>query len=1584
MKKKTNTRNLIFMVIGVAITLLASVLIFRSFAYLNSDGDWNHALHFIVRHWHSVTNPDVFSNVENKQTVLEGYIVPNGSVFDFYIKEDEEEFKKVDPSKTNYVKEINVSKGIIVLNAYPYSKDGEALEKFSGFSISAGHDAVTSSSANDTLTITYSKIVHLVKSHVFYINDIDTVTGSSHSLLFNENNPEKDVDYVYIYLKDGDSYTKGDIVLDENNNPVFEEENLPEHLKDKIGTVVDLSKVYNTLNGLHTDKYVSRVLEDGRTFDIDIESWYISETDANANIGFVLDASGSMGFSANSLNVMSIYDSNLGLDKETISNLKNRAISNYVTNGKVDWDKAFLTQDELKLLLDPHKTDNSRLGVSGYSYFIYDSRTNTKDFTPLVYWDVPNNGKNLSELFRRNELIGYYTFNKGDYKDTQRDWLLNDISGKTAQKVERANLSDKSFTFSGEDAIVDWPNQPFHMVAADGYDLSAGYGNLGIGGMLLDVKPSSGDFTISFTIKRKSNTDSTADAKEIFYIGSLNQSSEDYFRASRPTGGSRNRLRVYQGSTSTSVSSINNVFNSTTPQRITYVFEDGKLTSYINGNLTEEDNNLNKDINLSDYNIIFNAFNDDYNGAEIFVDDIYVFDASLSSSDVKQLANYSSPFDTSSASNNVAYNSDGNIIGTVKDYFIPSKNNGPLTGWYYASHGQSDTFLDTNIQTAKTLYGIPSKTSLVFKDNVIIPDNGVYDSKGNKMEGGGLGYTYSPKSGVSTPMLFYIDDLGYIRCFWATADSDANIGNSYVYNMADSDYVRVESLQRAIGSFVTKLNESSPSSKVSAVRYSANSFKGNYDKLVMLDWTNDPIESTSMFSLKRGNGDGKSLDYTISKTNGLKQYNYALTGGTDVLSGLQAFKNYLLPNDEDSAKKYIVIFTDGSDGNVNTPTEPVKLANELRNEGYTIYAILLSGGTVSAGTDEYNKAKEFLGKLTGDPNLVYSTDLLENDETHDKSEALFNTVDSLVDIFTSEILSQITNDLGGYRIKDYIDPRFDIVSAANRIWHLNKNGSIVVEATDGSTYGEYNLVSGKASNNNLTITQDGTKGYYMDIAVTNIANMSAKSARLYYDSEKELYYLVWRNQTIRGSSVGANKISIWNSRITLRAKNDFIGGNAVLTNGNQEKMNYVYHSGDNTPSSGTTDMIKSPTNEYPSKGLPRVTVNVKSFNGSGNYERLLYMGESYKENLAKIINEQLKENNSSNIDYFMEYLSRYVDYSNDYDSLDTLYTAIINSGNKGLDIPYYYLPNGENQTGGSDHKKDKLGTLTFKWIEDNEYPSDGLIKDTLQRKSKISVVYTPLPINDGNENRLNYNNNILISESVYKWDNNYKKVAGTLQTKIDAYEGNITTNAVSGEIALLMELDKDVIDILKDMKGKTITYSANLLRNYGREKDIKVGTLTATYKIPDNIRDINEMILAKVTYDEEYITKYGLPIGKYTLEENKSTNTNSALLIFGTIENVEITKDNEIYFNNSDASLYPSSYDNGNETYLGTPYKGDVYINSRYALFKVSLIKNHLGSFPETGVNINYILIFNLIAFLLMGFSSLYFFGQRKKKKNKI
>lgn len=823
------------------------------------------------------------------------------------------------------------------------------------------------------------------------------------------------------------------------------------------------------------------------------------------------------------------------------------------------------------------------------------------------------------------------------------------------------------------------------------------------------------------------------------------------------------------------------------------------------------------------------------------------------------------------------------------DNAIGSLSTGSGAGWYYINPSSkwNENYYNEDLESGKTLNGIP--TGYTFKDDIPVNPEGIAPT-------GGTGKSFTP--GATSASKFYIDSNGYLRCFYYVNKNGLNdgYGASYVYENGDEDYIKVEALQRALGTFVTELEAHSPESLVSAVRFStadANLIESN---LVLLDWTANVREAQQAMSMQRGTGgtrEGTSStgsDFSNIVGSGLMQYNYGLTGNTCTIKGLEAFDTYLDPRLNDYKKatgrngeKYIIIFTDGKDtdlpsaGNVPENTAAYKKAEALKAKGYTIFCVMLAGGPVmpkkNAGDPDgdYEIALNFLNALAGSADKKDGVKYVYSTEDEDVKAMGGNSVDALVAIFNGAggILNQIANSLENYNVQDYIDPRFDLVDADGSTWHLNANGNVVVVDKDGEET-EYDLRGGQSAP--ILLSED--------TALTN----SALNATLKFDSAQNMYYLVWTEQTIPGSSLGAAKTPIWHGRLTVRAKDDFIGGNAVLSNGNDKNENYVYNPDYQSSASSGIDKSAGRKNENPSKGFPRTTVNVSPDSTEIEEDDLIYMGEIWSETtVAKNLLAAAKEATQGSAEYYYwEYLERYVEYYNAHPgalpapkgmnvngelTLEDLIDALFGSGD--VEVPYCYLPNEDdsNQTGRQEHEQDVLGYLTYS-IEKQSGQASGETKDTETRYADLTVTYDPLPVDSDRENA----NEKLVTEKrandpVYAWDREYKEEQGDPVAEKTVEEGSHTTKIVSGEVALQVELSAEDIAALAAGGVTKITYTADLMRTKpGSTAKEKVGTFTTEIEItPDGGYTL---VLSEIEYDDtnyDYVDEYGLPLGTYTL-----------------------------------------------------------------------------------------------------------------------
>ncbi|MCH5325432.1 MAG: DUF11 domain-containing protein [Eubacterium sp.] len=861
-------------------------------------------------------------------------------------------------------------------------------------------------------------------------------------------------------------------------------------------------------------------------------------------------------------------------------------------------------------------------------------------------------------------------------------------------------------------------------------------------------------------------------------------------------------------------------------------------------------------------------------------------------------------------------NEDGTIIGGLGSGIGSALNNGKSAGWYYVSHTSNfaANYEDAVVGTGKTY--IPLYKLLTFNDadgndvdylhysyygdeDKAVPDYQTQQSASGKT----AVFTYDVDN--YTPIKFFINEAGKLCCFYNSGSggrgseikdsngksyspkrypiADDRYGWSYVYEKKDSDRTKSEALQYALGLFATELSEQSPDSEIGAVRFSlatgGNALPANYlDKLVLLDWTSDSRESAELMNLQRG--DGTTLGFDLSD-GGVAQYNYGLTGGTNTAVGLKAFLENLAETANPDSKKYVILFTDGKDtqltdffdpskstylGEGTTVSEAIKRteafteAGKLRDEGYTIFPVLLSAGSVKRGSADFEQAYQFLYALrTGETldnmedRYLHIGDISEEDieecgsieafleqngwqaDGTDESNRIKDadgypllvskygdngalvyvgdTTEELVQIFTGDILEQILTHLRDYTVQDYLDPRFDLIDIDGEKWELNENGIVVAPDGEGGTVTIYSVANGKhPSDIHPDMYNEGDEPtiFYVDTVTLcdgSGANKGAFDADLYYDKSNDLYLLRWENQTIPSSAENAKKLPIWHSTITLEAKEDFLGGNTVLTNGNDEGMNYVYYNGDDEKDSGTDRMgteYDKDNNKYPSKGFPRTTVNVRvpvlEIIGG---EQIIYMGETITESgvaqqLGEIIGDSLEEtpDNTGHEDYFnpaswyWEYLMRYVrlgryeDMTND--QLQAALTSLlqdianakfnesalknangwnINANGTFINnrdqyiIPYYYIysqSRGNSVGDAKTHQKDLLGYLYFKWtpdsIDKDLLDENGSIAtvDTRMRTHMLTVEYVPLTIKE----RLD----IIESEDSLIIDENFKSV----------------------------------------------------------------------------------------------------------------------------------------------------------------------------------------------------------------------------------
>ena len=221
-----------------------------------------------------------------------------------------------------------------------------------------------------------------------------------------------------------------------------------------------------------------------------------------------------------------------------------------------------------------------------------------------------------------------------------------------------------------------------------------------------------------------------------------------------------------------------------------------------------------------------------------------------------------------------------------------------------------------------------------------------------------------------------------------------------------------------------------------------------------------------------------------------------------------------------------------------------------KQENVPRYVILFTDGDPSSEDDK--AASELQAQKLKEKGItVYTIGLKLNDNTEKWLEDDIaskgcaypaSSVDELKTIFKN-IQTTITHDqdMKNAQIKDVIDPRFVI---------LDDSGNPITSNYSGIDKG-------------ITLKNGGT---------------------VYYDKTTGNQYIVWNEQTIPNSKNGS-----WNKSITVKAKDDYIGGNDVPTNISPDSM---IHTG------------------YGDAVLPQPKVNVKAELKVKNKEVTIYKGDS--------------------------------------------------------------------------------------------------------------------------------------------------------------------------------------------------------------------------------------------------------------------------------------------------------------------------------------------------------------------------------------
>lgn len=496
-------------------------------------------------------------------------------------------------------------------------------------------------------------------------------------------------------------------------------------------------------------------------------------------------------------------------------------------------------------------------------------------------------------------------------------------------------------------------------------------------------------------------------------------------------------------------------------------------------------------------------------------------------------------------------------------------------------------------------------------------------------------------------------------------------------------------------------------------------------------------------------------------------------GRTSPQKGLELAKTQLESVKDDELKKYVILFTDGAPSDRNDTSETEANINDLKRQKATIFTVALSSDGLEVPGSKKN-------------NIEWMKDLA-TDEKH-----AFNVSDSsgLGSIFKT-IQDTITHNIAitNATITDVIDSRFVIIN--------DNNNKVITNAE---------LANGKT----ITLNNGGVVSL----------------------NENGYQVVTWNKQTIPNKAEGKQ----WSNTITVKAKDDYIGGNNVPTN----------VAPDSKISTGYGDAI-----------LPQPKVNVKSDLVVNNNETTIFYGDTVptEEAILKALFDKTKPQG----------------YVTQLDGTKKLVTY----------------------TMGADGQQIKPEDFTLTWYEDEACTKvfkEDMAKVVPEPDSKqyyLKVTY----------NKLN-NNLAKVTSADDCTKNTDGKISGNYDGNADGSGiltahnppedttieyGVYTIHIITGQI----QITKNVTEATKDSKdNRTFTFNVIGKDKTGKEilkKDISVDVIGGETRGTVTLNNLKRGTYTVTEQDSEgyYIKKFDILLSETDCENSKTEDTKSATFILG-------------------------------------------------------------------------------------------------------
>lgn len=486
-------------------------------------------------------------------------------------------------------------------------------------------------------------------------------------------------------------------------------------------------------------------------------------------------------------------------------------------------------------------------------------------------------------------------------------------------------------------------------------------------------------------------------------------------------------------------------------------------------------------------------------------------------------------------------------------------------------------------------------------------------------------------------------------------------------------------------------------------------------------------------------------------------------GGTSPQEGLKIAQTQLNSVQNDTLPKNIILFTDGAPSEEGDTTATETIIKTLKKEA-TIFTVALgSENNTVPGSDKTNI--EWMKDLATDEKHAFSA------SDSSKLGNIFQTI--------NETITQNIN-IENATIIDVIDPRF-----------------VVVNDNDGDKYG-------------TVITNEDLKGG---------KTITLKNGGVVSLDENGNQVVTWTKQTIKhSSSNGTTTTPGWSNTITVKAKDDFIGGNKIITNGSESGI--------------TLENVGTVHFEQPA-------VNVKLLDIThGDKEITVFLGDKIDPaNLLKQLNEEQpkiigfeKDSDGALKNYNIPESSRL----KPSEISKLLNAEQTNDKQPSISKPYSY---GNTQ--------DNVGEFVYTIEVDNDKKTshNTTTAGVKVEQYKLHVEYVPYTMDERNNNNA---------------PGTLSTAPGTAETDEKISDNYYYVNVVAGKIQLIKKLDDDISTPAPD-DDKTFEFNVEYTAPGGTATELKKINLTV-----DKVTKISgEEMVVYGTSDSQQ-----LPRGTYVIKES--------------------------------------------------------------------------------------------------------------------